>query len=107
MKISELTSGYIAQIPNLNWQPINRRVWGTIQDEGLDEEQDAYDPSNWVMASLNISAEDAQALQAFDADAIEEFNRFDIALKQQFPGLVDLIDYDRGTVTIVKTVQQA
>jgi hypothetical protein len=102
MKVSEITKGYLSQIPNLNWQPVNRRIWNAIQDEGLDEEQNALDPSNWVMASLNISPEDAQALQAFDDNAIEEFNRFDIALKSRFPGLVDLIDYDRGTVTIVK-----
>ena len=102
MKISEITNSYLAQVPRLNWQPVNKSVWSSIQDEGLDEEQDAFEPSNWVMASLNISPEDAQALQAYDDNAIEEFNRFDIALKQKFPGLVDLIDYDRGTVTIVK-----
>jgi hypothetical protein len=39
---------------------------------------------------------------AYDDSAIEEFNRFDIALKQRYPGMVDLIDYDNGTVTIVK-----
>ena len=102
MKISEITNSYLAQVPKLNWQPVSKSVWSGIQDEGLDEEQDAFEPSNWVMASLNISPEDAQALQAYDDNAIEEFNRFDIALKQKFPGLVDLIDYDRGTVTIVK-----
>lgn len=102
--MSEITNSYLAQVPRLNWQPVNRGVWSTIQDEGLDEEQDEHDPKNWVMAPLNISPEDAQALQAFDDNAIEEFNRFDIALKQKFPGLVDLIDYDKGTVTIVKTV---
>jgi len=102
MKISEITNGFLAQVPRLNWQPVNKSVWSSIQDEGLDEEQDAFEPSNWVMASLNISPEDARALQAYDDNAIEEFNRFDIALKQKFPGLVDLIDYDRGTVTIVK-----
>ena len=102
MRINEITNNYFLQIPQLHWQPVNSRVWSTIQDEGLDEEQNVFDPSNWVMASLNISPKDAQALQAYDDDAIEEFNRFDIALKSKFPGLVDLIDYDRGTVTIVK-----
>ena len=104
MKVSEITNSYLAQVTKLNWQPVNRRVWNTIQDEGLDEEQNEYDPKNWAMASLDISPEDAQALQAFDDNAIEEFNRFDIALKQKFPGLVDLIDYDSGTVTIVKVI---
>jgi hypothetical protein len=102
MKISEVTNNYLSQIPNLDWKPVNKRTWATIQDEGLDEEQDAFEPSDWMMASLNIRPDDAQALMAFEDDAIEEFNRFDIALKQKFPGLVDFIDYDRGTVTIVK-----
>ena len=102
MKISELTSGYLAQIPRLNWRPVSKSVWNSIQDEGLDEEQDAVDPADWIMASLDITPQDATALMAYDDDAIEEFNRFDIALKQKYPGLVDLIDYDRGTVTIVK-----
>ena len=103
MKVSEITSGYLAQVAKLQWQPVSRNVWATIQDEGLDEEQDAENPTDWVMAQLAITPEDAAALQAFDDDAIEEFNRFDIALKSRYPGLVDLIDYDNGTVIIVRT----
>jgi len=95
---------YLSQIPNLDWKPINRSVWNTIQDEGLDEEQDAPEHTDWVMASLSVDPKDAQALQAFDNDAIEDFNRFDIHLKSRYPGLTDLIDYDRGTVTIVKAI---
>ena len=106
MRINEITNNYLSQIPQLTWQPVNRRVWSTIQDEGLDEEQNAFDPQDWVMASLDIDPKDAQALQSLDDDAIEEFNRFDIAVKSKYPGLVDLIDYDRGTVTIVKTFSQ-
>ena len=95
-------SQYLSQIPMLTWKPVNRKVWNTIQDEGLDQEQQAPDHSDWVMASLSISPEHAQALQALDDDALEYFNRFDIDLKSQYPGLTDLIDYDTGTVTIVK-----
>mgnify|MGYP003339591842 CR=1 FL=1 len=95
-------SQYLSQIPMLTWKPVNRSVWNTIQDEGLDQEQQAPDHSDWVMASLSISPEHAQALQALDDDALEYFNRFDIDLKSQYPGLTDLIDYDTGTVTIVK-----
>ena len=102
MKISELTSGYLGKIAKLNWQPVDKSVWNSIQDEGLDEEQNAPNSADWIMASLNITPEDAQALMAYEDDAIEEFNRFDIALKQRYPGMVDLIDYDNGTVTIVK-----
>ena len=95
-------SQYLSQIPMLTWKPVSRSVWNTIQDEGLDQEQQAPDHSNWVMASLSITTEHAQALQALEDDALEYFNRFDIDLKSQYPGLTDLIDYDRGTVTIVK-----
>jgi len=96
---------YLSQVPNLTWKPVSRSVWNTIQDEGLDEEQDAPKHTDWIMASLTISPEDSQALQAFDSDAIEDFNRFDIHLKSRHPGLTDLIDYDNGTVTIVKPSQ--
>lgn len=102
MKASEITSGYLGQIAKLNWQPVSRSVWNSIQDEGLDEEQDAPNRDDWIMASLDITPQDATALMAYDDNAIEEFNRFDIALKQRYPGMVDLIDYDNGTVTIVK-----
>lgn len=102
MKISELTSGYLGQIASLTWQPVSRSVWNSIQDEGLDEEQDAPNPADWIMSSLDITPQDATALMAYDDNAIEEFNRFDIALKQRYPGMVDLIDYDNGIVTIVK-----
>jgi hypothetical protein len=103
MKFSDFAPGYIAQIPKLNWQPITRSVWNTIQDEGLDEEQEAYERNNWVMASLVVDPKDALGLQQYNNDTIDEFNRFDIALKSQYPGLVDLIDYDAGTITIVRT----
>jgi hypothetical protein len=104
MRFSEFAPDYIAQIPKLNWHPINRNTWEAIQDEGLDEEQEAYDAKNWVMASLEIKPQDRQGLQQFNPDTVEEFNRFDIALKELYPGLVDLIDYDAGTITIVKTL---
>lgn len=101
-----LEQDYLSQIPNLSWKPVSRSVWNTIQDEGLDEEQDTPSHSDWVMASLSIDAKDAQALMAFENDAIEDFNRFDIHLKSRYPGLTDLIDYDRGTVTIVKPINK-
>ena len=101
-----LGQDYLSQIPNLSWKPVSRNVWNTIQDEGLDEEQDTPNHRDWVMASLSIDPKDAQALMAFENDAIEDFNRFDIHLKSRYPGLTDLIDYDRGTVTIVKPINK-
>jgi hypothetical protein len=103
MKIADFAPSYIAQISKLSWKPINRSVWNTIQDEGLDEEYESYESDNWVMADLKVDPRDAEGLQRFDSDTVEEFNRFDIALKSQYPGLIDLIDYDAGTITIVRT----
>jgi len=103
MKIADFAPGYLAQIPKLSWKPINRLVWNTIRDEGLDEEYEMYEPNNWVMADLKVDSKDAEGLRRFDSDTVEEFNRFDIALKSQYPGLTDLIDYDAGTITIVRT----
>jgi hypothetical protein len=102
MKISEITKNYLRLIPTLEWLPVNKNTWNTIQDEGLDEEQESYSHTDWVMAKLPISEQDKIKLIEFDTDTIEEFNRFDIALKNMYPGLVDFIDYDKGTVTIVK-----
>lgn len=42
----------------------------TIQDEGLDEEQDAPDAHQWSMAKLQIDQTDASALQTFDAGTV-------------------------------------
>jgi hypothetical protein len=94
---------YIGQISQLTWRPINSDVWETIQFEGLDEEQGEFDPRNWVMATLAISPQDSAALSNFNDDTVNDFNSFDIELKEKFPGYVDLIDYDRGSVTIVRT----
>ena len=55
------------------------------------------------MALLAVSPKDVTGLQQFDGNTVEEFNRFDIALKELYPRLVDLIDYDAGTITIVRT----
>lgn len=93
---------YLAQVPKLSWNSINKNTWETIQDEGLDEEQNAFSPNEWVMAKLNLSPEDVTGLQQFNEDTVEDFNLFDIGLKEKYPGYVDLIDYDAGTVTIVK-----
>lgn len=104
MKFSDFAPTYISQIAKLNWGPINSSIWETIQDEGLDEEYEAYDPKQWVMATLTVGPQDQEKLTQYNSETIEEFNRFDIALKTRYPGMVDLIDYDRGTITIVKTL---
>jgi GNAT superfamily N-acetyltransferase/8-oxo-dGTP pyrophosphatase MutT (NUDIX family) len=93
--------------PNLDalvFNPVDEGVWEIIQAEGLNDEQRAPERSQWLVAELPISDEDAVGLKNFADETVEKFNRFDIRLKEAFDGkLVDLIDYDKGVVKIVKT----
>lgn len=55
------------------------------------------------MARLPIRPEHSNLLRITDSNIVEAFNQFDIDLKAKFNGvIVDLIDYDAGTVTLVK-----
>jgi hypothetical protein len=108
MKASEIVPDsisshrYLEYVPRLTWHTLNATVWETIQEEGLDEEFSLYNPTDWEYAVLPISTIDSNALTAFDTDAIEDFNRFDIGLKNLYNDIVDLINYDNGTVILVK-----
>jgi hypothetical protein len=97
-------SNYIDAVSTLHFESVTPDVWETIQDEGLDEEQDAPNFVQWSMATLPISGEDSARLRQFDDDTVEKFNSFDIALKEKFNGkIIDLIDYEAGVVRLVKT----
>lgn len=92
----------IKSIQNLKFGKVSSSVWGTIRDEGLDEEHNAHKPSQWLVSDLPISEKDSDGLKNLNDETLEKFNAFDIALKEKFFGkLVDLIDYDKGTVKIV------
>ena len=75
MKVSEITNSYLVQVPKLNWQPVNRSVWNTIQDEGLDEEQNADDfeipVGNFIVL---IDAMSMQYLQGAGIDYKEDLS---------------------------------
>lgn len=92
----------VSLVPKLKYRPISNVVWETIGAEGLDEEQNSFKKSDWLMADLPISSNDSKALAQFDEEAVEAFNRFDIELKKTY-GLryIDLIDYDTGKIVIV------
>jgi len=101
--VNELNN-YLDAVNTLHFESVNPDVWNTIQDEGLDEEQDAPTFVQWSMAVLPISKEDAAGIRQFKNDTVEKFNAFDIALKEKFGGrVVDLIDYENGVVRLVKT----
>jgi hypothetical protein len=90
-------------VPTLEFCKVTSSVWNTIQDEGLNEEQNESRRAGWEMTILPISPEEANNLRAFEDTAIELFNSFDIALKEHYDGaLIDLIDYDTGIVHIVR-----
>jgi hypothetical protein len=93
---------YLKLVPALQWSNVNRSTWETIQDEGLDEEFDIYDRTQWQMAALPISRNDSANLMVFDNATVEDFNIFDIGLKGTYNNIIDFIDYDKGTVTLVK-----
>lgn len=96
------TNNYISYIPNLKYHPVDEIIWDMILEEGLDEEFEKYDKSNWYFAKLNLSDKDKIGLQSLDPDTIEKFNEFDIRLKDIFElTFIDLIDYDKGEVIIV------
>ena len=102
---------YLDQIPTLHWVFINNEVWETIEIEGINTEQNIpTKKKDWVMAMLQLTPEHKSLLLgAFDSDGsiIEQFNRFDIALKEKYHNdIVDLIDYDKGTVILVKLIKK-
>ena len=83
----------------------------TIEIEGINTEQNIpTKKKDWVMAMLQLTPEHKSLLLgAFDSDGsiIEQFNRFDIALKEKYHNdIVDLIDYDKGTVILVKLIKK-
>jgi len=96
----------LAKVDQLKFVPVDGKRWRTIRDEGLDAEQSAPDRSQWIMALLPIRPEHAANLRAFDDEAVEMFNLLDIKLKERYGGkIVDLIDYDKGIVVLVKTME--
>ncbi len=103
VKCKKLKESYISQIPKLTFKPVSDSVWETIQDEGLDEEQNKPNRQSWEMAELKVSTNDQKMLKGFDDDTLEKFNDFDIKLKDKYKlKYIDLIDYDKGKITIVR-----
>jgi hypothetical protein len=93
---------YLALVPHLDFGPVSSQTWASIRAEGLDQEHGEPNRSQWTAAELPISRVDADGLRRFDAATVEKFNGFDIALKRAYGGsVIDLVDYDRGTVSLV------
>ena len=103
VKIQPELEFYLNQIPTLKFIPVTSSTWETIVMEGLDEEQDEFNKKRWIQTKLNISKQDQNNLKRFNEETVEKFNLFDIKLKDTYNSkITDLIDYDSGTIILVK-----
>jgi len=101
LRIAQIS--YLDTVPSLLWRSLSEDEWETLNIEGLSEEHNLFDKDDWVIAELPISKEDKEGLMNFEDWALEKFNMFDIQLKDKYDvKLIDLIDYDQGTLHIVK-----
>ena len=94
---------YLNQIDSLKFSDISKDTLEVIQIEGLDEEFDAYDETQWQEALLELSLDDEKSLKLMESNTVEKFNYFDIQLKDKYNGkIIDLINYDEGIIKIIK-----
>jgi hypothetical protein len=94
---------YFNQIKKTKFRQVPMSIFRTIQYEGLDEETGKLSMTDWNYIELKLKKEDKEGLMNMKRQTIEEFNRFDIALKDKYRlGLIDLIDYEHGRIFIVR-----
>lgn len=100
---------FFNQIKNSEYKPISDDIWDIINDcEGFTEEvnnfEGDFNREHYSMTELEIPIEDKIGLQKFDNETIDKYNDFDIELKEKgyYPNYIDLIDYDKGKIVIVK-----
>jgi len=100
---------YWMQINDEKWTPLTDELWNDILEEGWIEDLEyVYDEVNKediVYKELDLVEEDKQGLINFDDDIVNDFNEFDIELKdkQEYPyPIIDMIDYENGIVYILK-----
>ena len=100
---------YWIQIEEESWTPLTDDLWNDILEEGWIEDLEyVYDEINKediVYKKLDLVDEDKQGLIDFDDDIVNDFNEFDIELKNKgkYPfNMIDMIDYEKGIVYILK-----
>jgi hypothetical protein len=91
------------------WKPITDELYNDIEEEGWIEDlefvYDNINKENIIYKELDLSNKDKEGLISFDDDIINDFNSFDIEIKdgQEYPfNTIDFIDYNNGIVYIVK-----
>jgi hypothetical protein len=97
MKISE----YSTQVVQSSWVHVPSWIWSMIQNLGLDEELEAYQASDWLMAELSLDFEDEVDLRALDDVVLEKFNKLNELVKN-YNNQHILIDYENGRIFVVK-----
>jgi hypothetical protein len=102
-------SNYYDQIMNRAFIEVSDEMWEEILLDGYPEEvnnwQGDFNQTNYKFISLEISEEDQTGLKSDDEIYIDKWNDFDIWLKEEaklYPDYIDMIDYDKGTVFIIK-----
>jgi len=92
-----------------NWNPITDKFFDDLSDEGWIEDLEyVYDEvrkENITVKELELIDEDKRGLMNFDNDVVNDFNEFDIEIKdgQKYPfNMIDMIDYKKGKVYILK-----
>ena len=101
---------YWMQINNdKDWKPITDKFFDDLCNEGWIEDLEyVYDDvtkDRITVKELDLIEEDKQGLMDFDDDIVNDFNDFDIEIKdkQKYPfNMIDVIDYDKGIVYILK-----
>lgn len=102
---------YLNQITDNKFQPITKKLYRDLKDEGYVEDleqfyETSFDIRDFEVYKLEITDEDKIGLQSYEDEILEKFNDFDIQLKTMdkntYPRIVDFIDYDSGSVYIIK-----
>jgi hypothetical protein len=98
----ELFKDFEKQIETKPFKNIDKETWATIQLEGIDEEKEKFEPEEYSFIELDIPNTDKEELKIMNDNVVEKYNQFDIILKATFSNLIDLIDYEKGNVKIIK-----
>lgn len=106
LKKANKINNLLSQIEERAFKPITNEIWNILQFDGFPEEKDIENPEMFEYIQLNIPQEDIEKLKVQDDDTINKYNEFDIKLKEEYPNHIDLIDYDKGIVRIVRVKKE-
>ncbi len=91
----------LVDIPFLKYNKIIKKIWSTIQWEGLDKGIYAS-KDMWRYTKYEISEKDSADLRAFEYSAIEKYMAFRKEIKKMFEGkFISIVNYDEGNVYII------